>query len=83
MIPRLRKVKSPRRVYSNPKTFVEFPDILAQWKAHVKEHKARVLRNGENPSDYPTRAVAYETANFGWILSRPDIDGKRHILVQF
>jgi hypothetical protein len=36
-----------------------------------------------NPEDYPNQAVAYETLNFGWVLSRPDIEGHRHIMVQF
>jgi len=72
-----------RRVYATQKTIDEFPEVHAMWLAHIANHNAVVLKDGENPEDYPTRAVAYETPNFGWVLSAPDIDGKRHIMVQF
>jgi hypothetical protein len=72
-------VKKPQRVYSSP----IWNSTHWEWMSLVREHKARVLKNGENPIDYPNEAVAFETRNFGWILSKPNDDGKRRILVQY
>jgi hypothetical protein len=70
-------IKRPQRVYNT------FSPNHPQWEALIQSHSARTLQNGESPQDFPNEAVAYETLNFGWILSRPDIHGKRAILVQF
>jgi hypothetical protein len=72
-------VKQPQRVYSTPAT----NSVHHEWMSMVRDHNARILKNGESPQDYPTEPVAYETLNFGWILSRPDPSGHRHVLVQF
>ena len=70
---------SPRRVYGSHET----NSVYGEWLRMCTEHNARVLRNGENPTDYPTEPVAFETLNFGWILSKPDGLGNRQVLVQF
>jgi hypothetical protein len=67
-------MNKPRRVYSDGK-YDPF------WANKIKEYNAVVLKNGENPSDYPDRAVAFETRNFGWIMSAPQ--GLRRILLQY
>lgn len=76
-------MKKPQRVFSTEEQRRRWPNIEWEWQAHIREHNAITLKNGENPSDYPNNPVAYETLNFGWILSRPGTNGKRHILVQF
>jgi hypothetical protein len=76
-------MKQPQRVYSTPESRNQWPNIEAQWQAMIRAHHARVLKDGENPSDFPTEPVAFETLNFGWVLSAPDIHGKRHTLEQF
>ena len=71
-------MKKPRRIYGSPKN----NSVYHIWLNMIKQHKAVQLKNGESPSDYPDNAVAFETLNFGWILSIP-IHGKRSVLVQY
>lgn len=57
------------------------------WKRLVKEHNAvlltdRPLIEASKRSD-PTRPIAFETLNFGWILSAKDENGFRRILVKY
>jgi hypothetical protein len=68
-----------KRVYGSTET----NSVYNQWLRMINNHKAVQLKDGENPSDYPDSPVAYETLNFGWILSKPNIYGKRSVLVQF
>ena len=70
--------KQPKRVYGSPETNT----VYHEWLALVAQHGAILLKDGENPSDYPNDPVAYETLNLGWILSKP-IGGTRKVLVQF
>lgn len=67
-------MNKPQRVYSTKQD--------PFWAGKIKEHNAVVLKNGENPSDYPDRAVAFETQNFGWIMSAPH-QGARRIVLQY
>lgn len=71
-------VKQPQRVFGSPTT----NSVYHIWLDMCREHNARRLKNGENPQDYPNEAIAFETLNFGWILSKP-INGIRRILVQY
>jgi hypothetical protein len=66
-------MKKPQRRFSSRQ---------GQWLSMVREHNAILLRDGENPSDYPDKPVAFETPNFGFILSAP-IQGSRRVLVKF
>jgi hypothetical protein len=64
-------VKTPRRVYSNYRwgtERIQFPNLV-------------VLKNGESPADYPDSPVAFETRDFGWVLSISE-NGTRKILKQ-
>jgi hypothetical protein len=70
-------MRKPRRVYATDKGTPEH----REWLSLIKKHNAVVLKNGENPADYPNDAVAFESPNFGWILSKPN-EGRR-ILVKF
>ena len=69
--------KLPKRRYRTPET----NSVHETWMNMVRQHNAVLLRDGENPEDYPEKAVAYETLNFGWILSAPH--GQRKVLVQY
>ena len=71
--------RTPRRVYGTPET----NSVYHLWLALISDHNARRLQDGENPADYPDEPVAYETRNFGWILSKPDHLGKRVVLVKY
>lgn len=71
-------MKQPQRVYGSPKT----NSVFHIWLSKCKHANAQVLKNGENPSDYPDKAVAFETLNFGWIWSAP-IAGQRHLIEKF
>jgi hypothetical protein len=53
-----------------------------QWKKLIKTYGAIVV-NQREARRYPNRAIAFETANFGWILSKHNAEGKRRILAQF
>jgi hypothetical protein len=71
-------MKQPQRVFSKPENRASH--IENEWRRLVTKYDAVVLKDGENPSDYPTKAVAYETKNFGWIFSKPNEQGKRKFL---
>lgn len=70
--------KLPRRVYGSAKT----NSVYHIWLRMIHEYNAVQLKNGENPQDYPSEPVAFETLNFGWILSTP-VNGVRKVLVQY
>jgi hypothetical protein len=74
-------MKQPQRVFSKPGNRAS--DIENEWRRLVTKYDAVVLKDGENPTDYPTREVAYETETFGWILSKPNEEGKRRVLEKF
>lgn len=71
-------MKHPQRVFGSKETNT----MYGEWLSLCKRHNARRLQNGESPTDYPLEPVAYETLNFGWILSKPDLKGQRSIIVQ-
>lgn len=57
------------------------------WNKLIKQHNAvllteRPLTEACKRSD-PARPIAFETLNFGWILSAKDENGFRHILVKY
>lgn len=72
-------MKKPQRIYGSRKT----NSVYGIWLDMIQKHTAIRLSNGQSPSDFPNNPVAFETLNFGWILSAPDVDGKRRVLVQF
>lgn len=76
-------MKLPRRVYATPESRNKHPEVWAFWQSQINKHSARVLANGENPEDYPQQAVAFETLNFGWIMSLPNSEGVRTILLKW
>ena len=54
----------------------------AVWQAEIKKHNALEVK-AKDMGNWPRdRAVAFETSNFGWILSAKDAEGKRKILLQ-
>lgn len=74
------RTKKPQRQYAKATSY-DF--TLATWARMCRDYNAHILKNGESPSDFPNEAVAFETRNFGWILSKPDKDGYRRISVQW
>lgn len=39
------------------------------WLAQIAKHNAIFVRRISEAARYPDRAIAFETENFGWILS--------------
>lgn len=47
----------------------------------ARRHNARVVKR-EDVHKYPTERVAFETRNFGWVLSEQDETGHRRIVAR-
>lgn len=58
-------------------------DTAVYWRTQLQRFKAREIKSHQIHL-YPNESVAFETQNFGWILSAQDSEtGKRKILLQF
>lgn len=55
----------------------------AWWLTQIAAHDAIVIDSLTLAGRYPDRAIAFETRNFGWILSARDKRGVRHILLKY
>jgi hypothetical protein len=59
------------------------PAVDYFWMNQIKKHKAVLIPKGEPASNYPDKPIAFETMNFGWILSEIKEDGKRQVLLKY
>ena len=56
----------------------------AFWRDQLTRHNALSVKTLDQVRTAPPdRAVAFETSNFGWILSPKGDNGKRRVLLQY
>lgn len=53
------------------------------WLNQIKKHDAVYITALKAAPRFPDRAVAFETRNFGWILSARNAAGHRTILLKY
>ncbi len=53
------------------------------WKGAIRQHNAVIVKKLEDAEKYPDRVVAFESRNFGWILSAKKESGFRTILLKY